>query len=97
MVTLKDLLRALPEFMFLSGDKEYHGGAAGRRYFAVEEVPPPTVRASALDRLADLRGHDNIQARGLDRQTPECFCPTCERDRLLPAVRRICGMPEMEA
>lgn len=57
------------------------------------------IRSSVPDPFNGARGHDYIKARGLSQRIPfkgatasgECQCPTCVRERLLPAVQAICA------
>ncbi|TCS37462.1 hypothetical protein EDC30_104266 [Paucimonas lemoignei] len=58
-----------------------------------------TIRASMRDPYAGLRGKDYIAARGLTPQIgriraesiEDCQCAPCVRERMLPAVQRICA------
>lgn len=60
------------------------------------------IRSIAPDPFNGARGHDYIKLRDLAKrvafqgepsQGGECQCAPCVRDRLLPAVQRICASP----
>jgi hypothetical protein len=101
-------MAVMTNFIFLTGAVDaLKSEPEDRRFFAVIDAPGQVrVRTSAQDPFAGLRGHDYIKARGLSPMiTPrgrlqlaaDCECAACVRERLLPAVQRICGMPEPEA